>query len=58
MTKDEAAEEDEEQAADVVIVDAGDDEEYASDEVSGFGASFMISLTGAITITHMYGSTY
>jgi len=35
-TKDEAAEEDEEQATDVVIVGAGDEEEYASDELSGF----------------------
>jgi len=35
MTKDEA-EKDGEQAADVVIFGAGDDEEYASNELSGF----------------------
>ncbi|EER95913.1 hypothetical protein BDA96_02G046800 [Sorghum bicolor] len=34
--KDEAADEDEEEVADVVIVDAGDEEEFASDELSGF----------------------
>lgn len=35
-TKDEPAEENEEEVADVVIVDAGDEEEYASDELSGY----------------------
>ena len=36
MTKDEAEEEDGEQATDVVIFGAGDEEEYASNELSGF----------------------
>lgn len=35
-TKDEPAEEGEEEVADVVIVDAGDEDEFASDELSGY----------------------
>lgn len=36
VTKDEPAEEGEDEVADVVIVDAGDEEEYAADELSGY----------------------